>query len=171
MRNALFSLAVALGLLGLPAADAHADDANGVTISHAFVRATPGGSNISAAFMEIASEKGDKLLSASSPAAGRVEIHTHIKQGDVMRMRRVDDLAIEAGKPHALKPMGDHIMLMELKEPLKEGGTLKLTLTFEKAGAVEVDAPILAPGSMGANGAAAKPAGDAASGHQSHDQH
>ena len=167
MRNAVFTIALALGMLPLAGAGARAADANGVTISHPWARATPGGSTISAAFLEIKSEAGDKLLSASSPIAGRVEVHTHIMEGDVMKMRRVDALDIEPGKVRVLKPMGDHIMLMDLKEPLKEGGTVKMTLTFEKAGAVDVEAPIQAPGSMG-HEMGGKPADGAASGHDAH---
>ena len=170
MRNAVFTLALALGLLPLAGAGVRAADANGVTISNAWARATPGGSTISAAFMEIRSEAGDKLISAASPAAGRVEIHTHIMEGDVMKMRRVDAFDIEPGKARVLKPMGDHIMLMDLKEPLKQGGTVKMTLTFEKAGAVDVEAPVQAPGSMG-HDMGDKPAGGDASGHDAHKQH
>ena len=95
MRNAVFTIALALGMLPLAGAGARAADANGVTISHPWARATPGGSTISAAFLEIKSEAGDKLVSASSPVAGRVEVHTHIMEGDVMKMRRVDALDID----------------------------------------------------------------------------
>ena len=166
MRIAFLALTLALALTPMALGDAYAADGKGVTVSHPWARATPGGSKISAAFMEISSQAGDKLVSASSPAAGRVEIHTHIMEGDVMKMRRVDALEVAPGKPLVLKPMGDHIMLMDLKEPLKEGKHLKMTLTFEKAGAVEIEAPIQAAGSMGDT-----PAGGASSGHAGHQHH
>lgn len=118
--------------------------AGGVTVSNAWARATPSGSAIGAVFMDFkaAADQSDKLLSASSAVAGRVELHTHVKDGDVMRMRRVDSIELPAGESHALRPGGDHVMLFDLKQPLAEGDALELALTFEKAGTVDVVAAI-----------------------------
>lgn len=147
---------------------AHAGETSGTAVSNAWVRATPGGAKITAAFMEIKSEGGDKLLSAKSDVAGRVEVHTHIMEGDVMKMRRVESLDVEKGGSRLLKPMGDHIMLMDLKGPLKEGDTVKLTLTFEKAGDVAVEAPVEAAGAMGPKGTKEPAKSDNKSGDEHH---
>lgn len=152
---------------------AQASEGKGTTVSNAWVRATPGGAKVTAAFMEIKSEDGDKLLSAKSDVAGRVEVHTHIMDGDVMKMRRVESLDVEKGGSRMLKPMGDHIMLMDLKSALKEGESVKLTLTFEKAGDVDVTAPVEAPGAMGPKGSNEPAKSDAKSGgdHHHHGAH
>jgi copper(I)-binding protein len=149
---------VARGLLAVAflagAATAHEATSKGVTVAHPWVRANPEGSTISAAFMEIRTDKdvSDKLISATSPVAGRVEVHTHIMDGDVMKMRRVDALDLKPGDSRVLKPMGDHMMLFDLKQPLKEGDLVKLQLTFEKAGTIEVEGtvePVAANGPHG----------------------
>lgn len=174
MRSAVFKVAIAVGLMSAFGAIAHSDEGKDVTLSKAWARATPGGSTMSAAFLEISSKAGDKLIAVASPIAGRVEVHTNLKEGDVMKMRRVEALDIEPGTPRVLKPMGDHIMIMDLKEPLKEGGTLKLTLTFEKAGSIDVNAPILAPGATPERKGNDAPAGsksESESGHDAHTHH
>jgi copper(I)-binding protein len=152
---------------------AHGGESNGTTVSHPWVRATPGGSDLTAAFMEIKSDAGDKLVSAKSDVAGRVEVHTHIMDGDVMRMRRVESLEVAKGASRILKPMGDHLMLMDLKGPLKEGDLVKLTLTFEKAGDIDVEATVEAVGAMGPHGMSEQPKSDDKSdaGHHHHGAH
>lgn len=87
-----------------------------------------------------------------------------------MKMRRVESLNVEKGGSRLLKPMGDHIMLMDLKGPLKEGDTVKLTLTFEKAGDVAVEAPVEAAGAMGPKGGKEPAKSDTKSG-DAHDHH
>lgn len=135
-------------------AEAHEVANKGVMVSHPWLRATPGGATIGAAFMEIRTEKGvtDRLISASSPVAGRVEVHTHTMDGDVMKMRKVDALDLKPGESHILKPMGEHMMLFDLKQPLKEGDLVKLQLTFEKAGVLEIDGSVEAVGANGPHG-------------------
>lgn len=152
MRKVLALAVVAAGLIVPLVAVAHGGAAKGVSVEHPWVRATPGGSTITAAFMHIKSEGGDKLTGATSPVAGRVEVHTHIMDGDVMKMRRVDVLEIAAGTTRQLKPMGDHIMLFDLKAPLKDGDLVKMTLTFEKAGSIEVEATVEPVGATGPHG-------------------
>jgi periplasmic copper chaperone A len=148
------SVAVCAGLfLAWGPGRAPAGESKGVTISQPWVRATPGGSTITAAFMEIKTGAGiaDKLVAVSSPGAGRVEVHTHIKEGDVMKMRRLESLELKPGDTHVMAPSGDHFMLFDLKAPLKEGDVVKLTLTFENAGPVEVEAKVEPIGAMGPN--------------------
>jgi periplasmic copper chaperone A len=146
--------AIVVSLAAFGSAGAHEASNMGITVAHPWVRATPGGSTIGAAYLEIKSEAGivDRLVGATSPAAGRVEVHTHIKDGDVMRMRKVDVVNVPSGASHVLAPSGDHLMLMELKAPLKEGDLVPLTLTFEKAGAITVEATVEPVGAMGPHG-------------------
>ena len=86
----------------------------------------------------------DRLLGAKSPAARRVEIHTHIADGDVMRMRPVKEpLPLSAGEPIKMAPGGVHIMLMGLNAPLVKGAPIPITLVFETAGEIAFDVPVI----------------------------
>jgi copper(I)-binding protein len=154
------------GLLLLPLASlaaAQQPKADSVAVSEAWARATPGGVRNGAAFLQItASGAGDRLMDVRSGAAGRVELHSHIHEAGVMKMRRVEAIDVPAGKPVVFKPGGLHIMLMDLKQPLKAGEQVDLTLVFEKAGEIEVRASVEP---IGAAGPASKagPAGHAGS--------
>jgi periplasmic copper chaperone A len=113
-------------------------------IEHPYANATPTGARNGAAYFKAINNAGklpDRLLSAKSTVAASTEIHTMRMDGNIMRMREVPSIELPAsgatlfgqGTEH-----GYHIMLMGLKEPLKEGGSFKLNLKFEKAGEVEV---------------------------------
>lgn len=145
--------AVLLGLASVPAA-AHEFTRGDVTVAHPWARATPGGAKVGGAYLEIKATagKGDRLVAARSPVAGSAEIHNHIMDGGIARMRRVDVVAIAGGKSVVLAPSGYHVMLMDLKQPLKEGDLIKLTLVFERAGEIEVDATVEPIGAMGPHG-------------------
>jgi copper(I)-binding protein len=92
--------------------------------------------------------EADRLLGASAPTvADRVELHRMQMEGDVMRMREVGTIDVPAGKTVELQPGGLHLMLFGLKRPLVAGQAFPLTLRFEKAGAVEVEMKVVAPGS------------------------
>lgn len=151
-------------------ASAHEYTAGSLTVSHPWSRATPGGATVGAAFFEItsAAKEDDKLLAAATPAAGKVEIHTHEHADGVMRMRKIDNLPVPAGASVKLAPAGYHIMLFDLKKPLIEGELLPLTLTFEKAGAVTIDASIESVGAKGPHGLDSQPESPKASGHDGH---
>lgn len=99
-----------------------------------------------AAFMIIENkgDTADRLVSASSDIAKRVELHTHIDQGDgVMKMTEIEGgIKIEAGATYQMQRGGDHVMFMGLVGPLEEGDYVRLTLTFERAGAVVVTIPV-----------------------------
>jgi copper(I)-binding protein len=103
-------------------------------ISKAWARATPGNAENGAAYLTIESPTADRLVSAVSPAAKKAELHTMSMQGMVMKMRPLAGVDIPAGQPVALKPGGEHIMLLGLSHPLREGQSFPLTLNFEKAG-------------------------------------
>ena len=119
-----------------------------VAVSDAWVRGTVPGQMATGAFMQLKSPTDAALVAAASPAARIVEIHEMKMDGGVMKMSAIDRLALPAGKAVELKPGGYHVMLMDLKQPLKEGETVPVTLTFEdKAGkktTVEVKAPVKA---------------------------
>jgi len=169
--RALPAVAVLLAALTVPfAATAHEATNAGVTVAHPWARATPGGVSNGAAYLEIKAAAGvtDRLISVASPVAGRVELHTHIKDGNVMRMRRVDAIAVQPGTSVLLQPHGDHVMLMDLKAPLKEGDLVKLTLTFEKAGVLDVEATVEPIGATGPHGMAHQPGHEPAMDHGKH---
>ncbi len=102
------------------------------------------GATVGSAFAEIKTDKdtSDRLVSVSSPVAKTVEVHSMTMDGNIMRMRRLDGVDLKAGESHVLKPMDEHIMLIGLKQPLKEGDLVKLTFTFEKAGPIEVEGTV-----------------------------
>jgi copper(I)-binding protein len=124
------------------------DSVGALTISDAFARAAavPGGA--SAAYMTIKTDGNpDRLVAAASPAAMRVELHTHeVDANGVARMRQVPAIPIAADAPAVLAPGGFHVMLMGLAAPLAEGDTIELTLTFETSGSVTVAVPVRAAG-------------------------
>jgi periplasmic copper chaperone A len=116
------------------------------TIKDPWVRGTVAQQKASGAFMQITSANGGKLVSASSPIAGLVEVHEMAMDGTVMKMRAIPALDLPAGKTVELKPGGYHVMLMDLKQQLKPGETVPLTLVVEgkdgKRETIEVKAPV-----------------------------
>ena len=104
-----------------------------VTVSDPWVRGTVPAQRATGAFMRLQADQDLRLVAASSPVAGVAEIHEMVMQDKVMKMRRVDGIALGKGKPLELKPGGYHVMLMDLKQPLKAGEQVPLTLTFEGA--------------------------------------
>lgn len=102
-----------------------------------------------AAYAEIhnAGETADRLVSASSPAFGRVEIHTTVKEGDVMKMQRVEGIEVPAGGMATLAPGGFHVMLFDASEQFAEGASFPLVFTFENAGDVVVEIKVEKRGS------------------------
>jgi copper(I)-binding protein len=91
----------------------------------------------------------DRLLSAATPAARVVELHTHIREGDVMRMRPVADIPVPPGETVRLQPGGLHVMLIGLTRPLERGQQIPLTLRFERGGEVTVMLEVQAAGARG----------------------
>jgi hypothetical protein len=125
-RPALHSVLLVAGALAL-AAPALAQ----VTVSDPWVRGTVAGQMATGAFMQLKSPTDTALVAAASPVAKVVEIHEMKMDAGVMKMAAIDRLALPAGKAVELKPGGYHVMLMDLKQPLKEGDTVPVTLTFE----------------------------------------
>jgi copper(I)-binding protein len=112
-----------------------------VEIEKPWMRATAPGAKVAAGYMIVRSKSGspDRLVGASSPAAARVETHVHIKDGEIMRMREVKVLDVPAKGTLELKPGGAHLMFVDVKQPLKEGDKVPVTLKFEKAGEVKAE--------------------------------
>ncbi len=129
-----------------------ASKAGDIAIEQPFARATP--AKVGGVFLTLKNAGGtaDKLVKAASPVAETVELHTHIKDGDAMRMRAVENIPVPANGQTALEPGGYHVMLIGLKQPLKEGTSFPLTLTFEKAGSVTVTVPVQKAGAPAASG-------------------
>jgi len=124
-----------------------------LSISDPWARASAGMARAGAAFMSVAnSGAADRLISADADISDVVELHTHIKDGDVMRMRKVDAIDITDRTTTKLQPGGLHVMFIGLHEPLKEGETFPLSLTFEHAGTVEVTVSVRGVASMGPMG-------------------
>jgi copper(I)-binding protein len=115
-------------LLTFASASALAAD---VDVKAPWVRGTVTGQQATGAFMEVTSKAGATIISASSPVAGVTEVHEMKMDGGVMKMRAVARLDLPAGKPVKLEPGGYHVMLMDLKQPLKKGDLVPLTLKFE----------------------------------------
>ncbi|MBK5932664.1 hypothetical protein C8N32_10693 [Rhodovulum imhoffii] len=120
--------------------------AQGITIEDAYARASTMMSQSGAAFMTIANsaEADDRLVSASSDVAKRVELHTHVAgKGGVMQMVEVEEgFVIPAQGRHVLERGGDHVMFLGLNRPLEQGDTVTVTLSFENAGDISVDIPV-----------------------------
>ena len=151
MKTILRSLfAVALLFTAASAAQAHDYTLGDLQINHPWARASAGMAKNGAAFMTIVNGGGsDKLLSASSDVSKVVELHTHIMEGSVMRMRQVPAVEVAGGSETTLQPGGYHVMLIGLNKALVEGETFPLTLNFEKAGQIEVLVTVEAAGAMG----------------------
>ena len=111
-----------------------------VSVDKPWSRATPPGAKVGAGFMRLRNAgAADRVVGASSPAAGRVEMHITVREGDVMKMREVTSFEIPAGGSFELKPGGAHLMLLDLKRPLKKGEKVPLTLELEKGGALKLE--------------------------------
>ena len=159
----------ALAIVTLPLfggiACAHEFKAGEIMIDHPWARATPGRARNGAAFMTLMNHGGsdDRLVGASGEVADRVELHTHIHENGVMKMRPSGPIAIPAGGEAMLKPGSFHVMMIGLKAPLVEGETFPLTLSFEKSGTVTIEVKVE---SVGAGAGAGKPMNhDMKSGH------
>jgi hypothetical protein len=148
MRHAVLAAAA---LLALAVASPHVHaQAPAVEVSEAWARATTSSARVGGVFLTMkATGATDRVVSASSPVAEKVELHETIRDGDVMRMREVPALMVPAGEAVVLKPGSYHIMLIGLKRPLNRGETFPVTITFEKAPAVTATVTVQAAGAGG----------------------
>jgi copper(I)-binding protein len=157
-------LASSILIFAARGAFAHEFKLGALEIIHPWSRATPGGAKVAVGYVVIknAGAEPDRLVSATAEVAGSVAIHEMATTDGVATMRPVTEgIVIPAHGEIALKPGSYHLMLEDLKEPLKEGGSFKGTLTFEKAGTSDV---IFFVESMGAKA----PAGESHEDHMDH---
>ena len=118
--------------------------AAGLEVGDPYVRAVPPGQPNSAAFMTLhnTSDADRALVGAESPAAETVELHTHVEEGGLMQMRRIERIALPAGETTTLAPGGLHIMLIGLKSELAPGQTVELTLIQDDGERLAIQAPV-----------------------------
>ncbi len=137
--------------LGLTLATAPSLAADALTVHDAWARATPGRAANGGGFLVVENpgSTDDAIVSASAPVAETVELHTHVHDGTVMRMRQVDEIPVPAGGAATLEPGGYHVMFIGLHAPLAEGDRFPVTLTFEHAEPVTVEMTVKAVGAMG----------------------
>jgi copper(I)-binding protein len=118
--------------------------ADAVMIKNAYVRAVPPGQPNSAAFLMLMNSSGSDhaVVGGESPVAKVVELHEHIHQNGMMKMRQIPRIGIKANDKTILQPGGLHIMLIGLKQELKKGEKVSLTLKFEDGSTKTVEAPV-----------------------------
>jgi len=123
-----------------------------LAVSAPFTRATLPNAPVGGGYLTIENTgtEPDRLVSITSPVSNDVEVHTMTMDGDVMTMKALDGaLEIPAGETVTLAPSGLHIMFMNITQPFVEGETVPVTLNFEKAGALDLELPVLGPAADG----------------------
>ncbi len=130
-------------------AAAHGSRLGDIVVDHPYATPTPAGARTGAAYLRRLVNRGqqpDRLIGASTPLADTVEFHRSSRDGDVMRMRAVDAIDVPAGAELRLRHDGDtHLMLVGLKEALRDGQRFPLRLRFERAGEIEVTVWVQTP--------------------------
>lgn len=171
MRTAAKTLipALALLLLATPAALAEQHQKHGenkhlhtkvgsMVVEQAWARASLTANGAAYVSVRNAGSSTDQLIEVRTPAAKRAELHTHLMDKGIMRMRPLKAIEVNPGAPAVMRPGGDHIMLMGLTRKLKRGERFPITLRFAKAGEVTVMVTVMGPGARG-------PAADPHKGH------
>jgi len=129
--------------------------AGDLVITQAWSRATPGGAKVGGGYLTIQNKgsAADRLIGGSADVADKVQVHEMTMNNGVMTMRPLDKgLSIEPGKTVKLAPAGYHLMLLDLKSPLKQGDKVPVTLEFEKAGKVKLTFDVQGVGAKGPGG-------------------
>ena len=118
--------------------------ADEVVIDAPYVRAVPAMMQNSAMFLTLKNvgTVDHAVVAATSTAAEHVELHTHVMDGEVMRMRQIEKIDVKAGQTTVLEPGGLHVMLLGLKQPLEAGVVVRVDLTFDDGSTESVDAPV-----------------------------
>lgn len=141
----LKKIALAAALLATSLlATAHEYEAGELHIDHPWSREMPPVAPTAAAYFVVHNkgDQDDRLLAIETPVAGKAEIHEHAHVGGMMKMQQVPNVVIPAGGEVKFAPMGYHVMLFDLKQQAKDGDRFPLTLTFEKAGQVQVEVAV-----------------------------
>lgn len=144
MKNSLLAVLgfLVMGLnAGAYSGALHAQSKGDLEIEKPWARATAPGAAVGGGYLVIRNKgaAGDRLVGVSSPVSARVEIHEMAMEKDTMRMREVKGVDVPAKKSVEFKPGGYHLMLIELKAPLKQGDKVPVTLRFEKTGEVKTE--------------------------------
>lgn len=139
--------AFVLGTTILPAIandHAHHATAGAPAVTQVWSRAMPPSAPTGAVYFTLRNpgDKADRLIDVRTPRAEKAELHTHVHEGEVMRMQRIDAVDVPAGGEVEFKPGGHHVMLFKLSEPLVAGEQFPLTLIFENAGEVDIEVSI-----------------------------
>ena len=121
--------------------------ADNISVQDPYVRLAPPNAPATAAFMVIKNggDKDVKVVKADNPVTRVSELHTHINDGGVMKMRPVPAIEVKAKGEAVLKPGGLHVMMIDLKAPMKEGDSVPITLTFDDGSSKQVDAKVVKP--------------------------
>src|SRR6266446_4701648 len=142
----------ALLLAAVFSAQAHSQTPgqNTIVVEHPWARATPAGAKTGAVYLTLINNgsTSDRLLSATTPVADKVQFHSTSEDNGISRMREMRTVEVASGARVSFNPGGMHIMVVGLKQALKEGQSFPLTLTFEKAGKADVSVPIAKVGAM-----------------------
>jgi len=152
--HGFFGLALLATLFTAPARSEEVK-AGDLVITQAWSRATPGGAKVGGGYLTIENKGSvpDRLIGGSADVASRIQVHEMTTNNGVMTMRPLDKgLVIEPGKTVRLAPGGYHLMLLDLKGPLKQGEKLPITLEFEKAGKVTLSLDVQGIGAQGPAG-------------------
>ncbi len=153
MYKSLLTITALAAMLAAAPALRAAGAADTVHATDPSVRMVPPGQDQTGAYVTLhnADQRDHALVKAASPAARATELHTVVDEGGMKKMRPVAKMDIAAGRETKLQPGGLHIMLIGLKQPLAEGDSVSITLTFEDGSTKEITAPvraIMAPGAM-----------------------
>jgi hypothetical protein len=159
MRNLIAALMAGLAGSALAADVAQIGE---VMIHEPWARASIGNAPNSAAYMvlETTGEEPDRLVGSSSPVAEQAQLHMHIMDGGVARMRPADAVEVAPGAPTVLEPGGLHIMLIGLRQKLAPGDRVPLTLVFEHAGEITIEVPVRGMAGMSGHGGHGATGGD-----------
>lgn len=121
--------------------------ADNVSVQDPYVRLAPPNAPATGAFMVIKNngDKDVKVVKADNPVSKVTELHTHLNEGGVMKMRPVPSIEVKAKGEAVLKPGGLHVMMIDIKTPMKEGDVVPITLSFDDGSTKQVDAKVVRP--------------------------
>jgi hypothetical protein len=146
-RNIMRIVALAFAAASIATNAWAAGAADAVTVVDPYVRLAPPGAMATGAFMVLKNggDKDVKVVKAENSASKVTELHTHLNEGGVMKMRQVPSIDIKAKGEAALQPGGLHVMMIDLKGPMKEGDKVAITLGFDDGSSKTVEAPVRMP--------------------------
>lgn len=142
LRNGTVKIITVAAALWLTACGGKPETTADLTIEPGFIRTPSVGAPATAGYLTITSPADDVLVGVRMADVGAVELHTMMISGDVMKMRKIDQLVLPAGTPVALAPGGNHLMIMQPGDSLVDGETAEITLILENAGDVTVSLPV-----------------------------